>query len=163
PRLCRTRSPVLRSRRTMLARCPCCLPLRNVLEACAISFINLAETATAGALCYRVAAKAIAGMKIRWAHARVGSSRPHHLHDDFRFHIPARERALRDKILIALVVVAGVLSLGHFIDHFVRGDAPWPPNAETIPFLVLMAIIYTIAGGGLYLYWTNRIGPGFWA
>ena len=70
---------------------------------------------------------------------------------------------MRDKILIALVVVAGVLSFGHFVDHFVRGDAPWPPTAETIPFLVLMAIIYTIAGGGLYLYWTNRVGPGFWA
>jgi hypothetical protein len=26
-----------------------------------------------------------------------------------------------------------------------------------------MAIVYTIAGGGLYLYWTNRVGPGFWA
>jgi len=70
---------------------------------------------------------------------------------------------LRDKILIALVVVAGVLSLGHFADHFARGDVPWPLTAESIPFILVVAIIYTIAGGGLYLYWTNRVGPGFWA
>jgi hypothetical protein len=77
--------------------------------------------------------------------------------------IPAGEAALHDKILIALVVVAGVLSLGHFVDHFVRGDVPWPLTAESVPFLLVMAIVYTIAGGGLYLYWINRVGPGFWA
>jgi hypothetical protein len=70
---------------------------------------------------------------------------------------------MRDKILIALVVVAAVLNLGHFVDHSARGDIPWPLTAQSVPFILLMAIIYTIVGGGLYLYWNNRVGPRFWA
>ena len=60
---------------------------------------------------------------------------------------------MRDKILIALVAVAGVLSLGHFVDHFVRGDVPWPLTAEAIPFILVMPIVY---------FFTVKYLPDWW-
>lgn len=70
---------------------------------------------------------------------------------------------MRDKILIALVVLVIILNLGHTVDHFVRGDFRWPLTVATVPpFLVTLAI-NAILGFGLYFYLKNKLGPLFWA
>lgn len=70
---------------------------------------------------------------------------------------------MRDKILIALVVLVIILNLGHTVDHFVRGDFRWPLTVATVPpFLVTLAI-NAILGFGLYFYLKNKLGPPFWA
>jgi uncharacterized integral membrane protein len=70
---------------------------------------------------------------------------------------------VRDKILIALVVLVIILNLGHTVDHFVRGDFRWPLTVATVPpFLVTLAI-NAILGFGLYFYLKNKLGPLFWA
>lgn len=70
---------------------------------------------------------------------------------------------MRDKILIALVVLVIILNLGHTVDHFVRGDFRWPLTMATVPpFLVTLAI-NAILGFGLYFYLKNKLGPLFWA
>ena len=70
---------------------------------------------------------------------------------------------MRDKILIALVVLVIILNLGHTVDHFVRGYFRWPLTMATVPpFLVTLAI-NAILGFGLYFYLKNKLGPLFWA
>ena len=70
---------------------------------------------------------------------------------------------MRDTKLIGLVLLATILSLGHSVDHIVRGDLAWPIGIESVPFIVVSLAIYGIIGLGLFLYWKNRVGPGFWA
>jgi len=70
---------------------------------------------------------------------------------------------VRDKRLITLVVLATIFSLGHSVDHVVRGDFSWPLTLESVPFIIISLAIYAIIGFGLYLYLKNKVGPGFWA
>ena len=66
---------------------------------------------------------------------------------------------MADKKLISLVVLMIVLSLGHTIDHFVRGDirlaafACYQSSWQNMLFLAL----------ALFFYLRNKIGPLFWA
>ena|SRR5436305_7886091 len=70
---------------------------------------------------------------------------------------------MRDKKLIALVVLATIFSLGHTTDHIIRGDLHWPLTLESAPFIMISLVIYTVIALGLYLYSKNKVGPGFWA
>jgi hypothetical protein len=70
---------------------------------------------------------------------------------------------VRDKILIALVVLIIILNLGHTVDHFVRGDFRWPVTVESVPPIIVTLAINAILGFGLYFYIKNRVGPLFWA
>jgi hypothetical protein len=70
---------------------------------------------------------------------------------------------LVDKKLIALILLAAVLHLGHMVDHIARGDVSWPLGAESLPFVVVSLAIYALIGVGLHLYRKNKIGPRFWA
>lgn len=70
---------------------------------------------------------------------------------------------VRDRTLIILVGLATILSLGHDLDHVARGDLRWPLTWASLPFLVVLSVIYTPIGIGLYLYRKGTVGPGYWA
>jgi hypothetical protein len=73
------------------------------------------------------------------------------------------ENRVRDKILIALILLIITLNLGHSVDHYVRGDYRWPLTMATVPPYLAALVINAILGFGLYFYLKNRIGPLFWA
>ncbi|MCI0466990.1 MAG: hypothetical protein L0Y57_08305 [Beijerinckiaceae bacterium] len=68
-----------------------------------------------------------------------------------------------DKTLTLLVVLIIILSLGHDIDHTIRGDFRWQLTAESVPVFIIIALKYAILGFGLVFYLKNKIGPLFWA
>jgi hypothetical protein len=70
---------------------------------------------------------------------------------------------MRDKKLIALIIVGTILSLGHNVDHIVRGDLALPLTLESVPFIVVTLVTYTIIACGLYLYSKGKVGARFWA
>src|SRR6266511_3546350 len=64
--------------------------------------------------------------------------------------------------LYRLTYLAAFLSLGHHIDHAIRGNhVGWPLTGEVNAFTYSLAI-YPAILTGLYLYRTGRVGPGFW-
>ncbi|HKA34397.1 MAG TPA: hypothetical protein VKH64_14340, partial [Candidatus Binatia bacterium] len=65
--------------------------------------------------------------------------------------------------LITLILLGGVLYLGHAVEHIARGDVRWPLGAESLPFVVVTVIIYALIGFGIYFYRRDKIGPRFWA
>jgi hypothetical protein len=73
------------------------------------------------------------------------------------------ENRMRDKILIALILLIITLNLGHTVDHHVRGDYRWPLTMATVPPYLAALVINAILGFGLYFYLKNRIGLLFWA
>ena len=66
---------------------------------------------------------------------------------------------MRDKTLIGLVVLLIVLSLGHDVDHMLRGDIRLSPGLLQI----IIFVKYAFLGLGLFFYLKNKIGPLFWA
>jgi hypothetical protein len=71
--------------------------------------------------------------------------------------------SMRDKTLYGLVCLAAFLSLGHHIDHVIRGNhVGWPLTAELNAFTYSLGV-YPLIFLGLYLYASGRVGPGFWA
>jgi hypothetical protein len=68
----------------------------------------------------------------------------------------------RDRMLYVLTFLALFMALGHHIDHVIRGNnVGWPVTSEVNAFTFSLAI-YPIILIGLYLYRTERVGPGFW-
>jgi len=65
---------------------------------------------------------------------------------------------MHDRKLIALLILLIVLSLGHDIDHIIRGDI----RPQLLPAMVILAK-YAFLGLGLFFYLKNKIGPLFWA
>jgi hypothetical protein len=70
---------------------------------------------------------------------------------------------MRDRVLIALVVVAAILFSGHVVDHVARGDVRWPLSADSVVFIIVVVTVYAIIGFGLHLYLKGKVGPLFWA
>ena len=70
---------------------------------------------------------------------------------------------MRDKTLVILVLVATLLFAAHNADHIARGDLRWPLTVESFPFLLVLLLVFSMIGGGLYLYQRNKVGPRFWA
>ncbi|MGH6848596.1 MAG: hypothetical protein ACREC0_14540 [Methylocella sp.] len=68
-----------------------------------------------------------------------------------------------DKKLIILVALLIVLTLGHTADHIVRGDLRWPLTVESVSFIIIILVIFSILVFGLYFYLKNKVGPLFWA
>lgn len=65
--------------------------------------------------------------------------------------------------LYRLVALATVMSLGHHVDHIVRGNhVGWPIEGGPTPFTYSFGI-YPLIAVGLVLYRTGRVGPGYWA
>jgi hypothetical protein len=68
-----------------------------------------------------------------------------------------------NRILYGLIFLAMFMSLGHHIDHVIRGNhVGWPLTSEVTPFTYSL-VVYPLTLLGLYLYASNRVGPGFWA
>jgi hypothetical protein len=70
---------------------------------------------------------------------------------------------MHDRILYRLTWLAAALSLGHHLDHLLRGNAVgWPVTSQVNAFTVSL-VVYPIIATGLVLYHAGRVGPGFWA
>lgn len=70
---------------------------------------------------------------------------------------------MRDRTVYRLVFLAMILSLGHHIDHIIRGNhVGWPLQAHPTPFTYSLGV-YPLILLGLYLYRSGRVGPGYWA
>ena len=68
-----------------------------------------------------------------------------------------------NRILYGLIFLAMFMSLGHHIDHIIRGNqVGWPLTAEVNAFTYSLGI-YPLILLGLYLYASGRVGRGFWA
>jgi hypothetical protein len=66
-----------------------------------------------------------------------------------------------NRILYGLVFLAMFMSLGHHIDHVIRGNnVGWPLTEHVTPFTYSLGIYPLILLG---LYASGRVGPGFWA
>jgi hypothetical protein len=68
-----------------------------------------------------------------------------------------------NRIMYGLIFLAMIMSLGHHIDHVIRGNhVGWPLTAEVNPFTYSLGI-YPLVFLGLYLYASGRVGEGYWA
>jgi hypothetical protein len=67
------------------------------------------------------------------------------------------------RTLYQLTFLAAAMSLGHHLDHLIRGNAVgWPVTSEVNAFTASL-VVYPIIITGLLLYRAGRVGPGFWA
>ncbi len=67
------------------------------------------------------------------------------------------------KRLQALVVLTTAMTLGHHIDHIIRGNhVGWPFASEVTPFTLSLAV-YPAVIVGLILSRRGKVGPGYWA
>ena len=70
---------------------------------------------------------------------------------------------MRSRMLYGLIFLAAFMSLGHHVDHVIRGNhVGWPLTEHPTPFTYSLGI-YPLLILGHFLYGTNRVGPGFWA
>ena len=68
-----------------------------------------------------------------------------------------------NRVLYGLIFLAMFMSLGHHIDHIIRGNhVGWPLTAEVNAFTYSLGV-YPLILLGLYLYRSGKVGPGFWA
>jgi len=67
-----------------------------------------------------------------------------------------------DKKLAILITVIVLLSVGHDIDHVIRGDFRGSLTGSS-PVIAVLLSKYAILGFGLYFYLKNKVGPLFWA
>ena len=62
-----------------------------------------------------------------------------------------------------MVFLAAFMSLGHHVDHVIRGNhVGWPVTEHPTPFTYSLGI-YPLILLGLFLYRSGKAGPGFWA
>ena len=70
---------------------------------------------------------------------------------------------MQDRMVYGLIYLAALMSLGHHIDHAIRGNhVGWPLTAEVTPFTYSLGV-YPLILLGLALTWSRRAGPGYWA
>ena len=68
-----------------------------------------------------------------------------------------------NRVMYLLVFLAMFMSLGHHIDHVIRGNhVGWPLTAEVNAFTYSL-VIYPLILLGLYLYASGRVAEGYWA
>ena len=71
--------------------------------------------------------------------------------------------AMRNGVLYGLIALAALLSVGHHLDHAIRGNhVGWPLTAEVTPFTDRLGG-YPLILVGLLLSWSRRVAPGYWA
>src|SRR5512132_2203908 len=76
---------------------------------------------------------------------------------------PSTDGSTQNKVLYRLTWLALVLSLGHHLDHLLRGNAVGWPVTEEVNAFTYSLVVYPVIATGLLLYRTGRVGPGFWA
>jgi hypothetical protein len=70
---------------------------------------------------------------------------------------------MQRQILYRLTWLAAALSLGHHLDHLIRGNAVgWPVSGQVNAFTASL-VVYPVIITGLLAYRAGRVGPGFWA
>lgn len=70
---------------------------------------------------------------------------------------------MRHRVIYGLTAHAAVFSLGHHVDHIMRGNhVGWPVTGDVNAFTFSLGI-YPILMLALALYRSGRIGPGTWA
>lgn len=70
---------------------------------------------------------------------------------------------MHDRILYRLTWLAAAMSLGHHLDHLIRGNAVgWPLTGQVNAFTASL-VVYPVIATGLLAYRAGRVGPGFWA
>ena len=67
------------------------------------------------------------------------------------------------QMLYRLTWLAVAMSLGHHLDHVVRGNAVGWPLTEEVNAFTISLVVYPVIATGLLLYRAGRVGPGFWA
>ena len=70
---------------------------------------------------------------------------------------------MQRQILYRLTWLAAAMSLGHHLDHVLRGNAVGWPLTEEVNAFTLSLVVYPVIAAGLLLYRAGRVGPGFWA
>ncbi|HJW36726.1 MAG TPA: hypothetical protein VJ769_08805 [Actinomycetes bacterium] len=70
---------------------------------------------------------------------------------------------MHDRVLYRLTWLAAAMSLGHHLDHLIRGNAVGWPVTEEVNAFTISLVVYPIIIIGLLLYRAGRVGPGFWA
>ena len=71
--------------------------------------------------------------------------------------------SMRNTILHGLAYLVAFMSLGHHIDHAIRGNhVGWPLTAEVNAFTYSLGV-YPLIFLGLYLYGSGRVRQGYWA
>jgi len=66
-------------------------------------------------------------------------------------------------MLYGLIFLAMFMSLGHHIDHVIRGNhVGWLLTEHATPFTYSLGV-YPLILLGLFLYASGRVGPGYWA
>jgi hypothetical protein len=73
------------------------------------------------------------------------------------------EEPMHDRVLYRLTWLAAAMSLGHHLDHLIRGNAVGWPVTEEVNAFTASLVVYPIIIIGLLLYRAGRVGPGFWA
>ena len=76
---------------------------------------------------------------------------------------PSTEGSTENRVLYRLTWLALALSLGHHLDHLIRGNAVGWPVTEEVNAFTISLVVYPIIIIGLVLYRAGRVGPGFWA
>lgn len=67
------------------------------------------------------------------------------------------------KRLMALILITTFFSIGHHVDHVIRGNhVGWPLIPEITPFTYSLGF-YPVIALGLYRALHGRTAPGFWA
>jgi len=68
-----------------------------------------------------------------------------------------------NRMLYGLIFLAMFMSLGHHIDHVIRGNhVGWLLTEHATPFTYSLGV-YPLILLGLFLYASGRVGPGYWA
>lgn len=70
---------------------------------------------------------------------------------------------MHGRTIYLLTLLAAAMSLGHHIDHVIRGNAVGWPLTDQVNAFTASLVIYLIISTGLLLYRAGRVGPGFWA
>ena len=70
---------------------------------------------------------------------------------------------MHDRVLYRLTWLAAAMSLGHHLDHLIRGNAVGWPVTDQVNAFTISLLVYPIIITGLLLYRAGRVGPGFWA
>ncbi len=68
-----------------------------------------------------------------------------------------------DRFLLRLILVIAWLNGVHTLDHTIRGDFHWPPDGQSVGFVLVVAAIYLVMGVGVRLSRRGVVGPLFWA
>jgi hypothetical protein len=73
-----------------------------------------------------------------------------------------KREVVLDRRLNLLILLAVVFSIGHHIDHIIRGNhVGWPLSPEVNAFTYSL-VIYPLLLTGWLLYRSGKVGPGFW-